>query len=1015
MRTGGPGADDRSRWRWLACALLALTWLTPTLPAKAAAPRFQHFGTADGLPQQQVLSLHQDRLGYLWVGSYSGLGRYNGREFRVFSTADGLASNSIQSFASSAEGELWVGTTRGLCRLLPAPERFDCTQPLPLASASVQALAMHGSSVLVGTPQGLFQLQPGASDEVPPTLRTLIADLNVVSLASAEDGGLWVGTQGGLLHWSALTGQYASVHLPLSQAPAVTALLGEGGRLWIGSSGGLLVMHKQQVSRPAGLPEDAVDMPISGLALGRDGSLWATGNRGVLRALDGRFELLGADKELANPVNHSVLADREGAVWIGSDGGLSRHLRGSFEAYSERDGLIGDFVRTLEQDAEGRLWLGTRQGVQVVGFSQGRWRFDQARRIGREHGLVDERIYDIAFPSPGRALIATAHGLVDWREGRGVVRIFEERDGLPSSPTRALHVESPDRVWVGTTAGIALLENDQLRPAADPLLAQARTLVIEADGRGRLWFGTLNHGLLRMDPDGRVQRLGRNEGISDEVVWDIAVDAADGVWAGTNGDGLLHIATDGSITRYDRERGMPDAFVWSVLATSDRGVWAYTNRGLVQLQGDAMRHYSEFDGLLHPEGAATGALLAANGDLWFAGAYGLVRYAPEQNDARPPSPFTVIESARAGASGVSPGARLPAGTRELSLQFAAPQLRSTQDLRYRYRLLGSDAQWSQPMPYRPITFASLAAGDYRFEVQARLGEGEWGPAAALPFSIEPSPWQRPWVQAAMAGSILLVVGALVYWRLHRGRMRRRQLEREVEQRTRALAEANARLEQASLSDPLTGLANRRYLARQITADLAQCRRAYRNPNAGTQRDLVFLMVDIDHFKQINDRHGHAAGDAVLQRFALTLQELIRESDYAVRWGGEEFLVVARDADGRQAAAMAERIVTHVRDQRFPLEPGVAPLQCTCSVGVAVFPFLPGDPDALEWEQVVKLADAAAYLAKRRGRDGWVEISAAESLTNADLPELLEAVRRDIEEAADRSLVRLRGRRGVVCV
>jgi diguanylate cyclase (GGDEF)-like protein len=1000
-------------WRLASVALLLAT----ASGAFALAPRFQHFNTTDGLPQQQVLSLHQDPTGYLWIGSYSGLGRYNGREFRVFSTADGLASNSIQSLESDAAGRLWVGTTRGLCLLLRDFDRFECTQPLPLATASVQVLLRDRGDLLVGTSRGLYRMQADQQSpaEADARLRTVVADLNVTSLARAEDGGLWIGIQGGLLYWSALTGQYASVHLPPQQAPVVTALLVERGRLWIGSSAGLFVLQDGSARIPDGMPQSALGMPISSLAQDSEQRLWATGNRGVLQRRGDDFVHLLPEEGLANPVNHSVLCDREGAVWIGSDGGLSRHLRGSFEGFNERDGLIGDFVRTIEQDGAGRLWLGTRQGVQIVEQVGRRWRFDQAQRIGRAEGLIDERIYDLAFPAPGRALIATAHGVAEWREGEGVLRIYTERDGLPANSIRALHSEADGLVWIGTASGLALLDGDGPRPAADPLLAQARVLAIEVDRLGRRWFATLNHGVLRMDPDGRVVRLGRNEGLSDEVIWDIAIDSADGLWAGTNGDGLLHIDRDGQITRYDRDRGMPDAFIWSVLATPSDGIWAYTNRGLVQLHEGALRHFSEFDGLLHPEGSATAALQTASGELWFAGAQGLVRYAPERVGLAPAPPVTVIEAARAGSEPVLPETRLPAGTREISLQFAAPQLRRTQDLRYRYRLIGADPEWSAPMEYRPITFATLAAGDYVFEVQARLGEGQWGPSTTLPFRIEPSPWQRPWVQLAAAAGVLALGAIFLLWRLQRGRRRRRELEKLVEQRTRALAEANARLELASLSDCLTGLRNRRYLAQQILADVARCRRAYRSPADGSQRDLVFLMVDIDYFKQINDQHGHAAGDLVLQRFAQILQDLIRESDYAVRWGGEEFLVVARDADGRQAGVMAERIVQHMRSQQFPLDPGEAPLSCTCSVGVAVFPFVPGDPDALEWEQVVKLADAAAYLAKRRGRDGWVEVSAPEDANSADLPELLEDMRRDIEAAAEQGRVRLRGRRGALCV
>lgn len=205
--------------------------------------------------------------------------------------------------------------------------------------------------------------------------------------------------------------------------------------------------------------------------------------------------------------------------------------------------------------------------------------------------------------------------------------------------------------------------------------------------------------------------------------------------------------------------------------------------------------------------------------------------------------------------------------------------------------------------------------------------------------------------------------------------------------------------QSALRDPLTDTGNRIAMDQVLQREVDLARR--------NLQPLSLLMLDIDHFKQINDSHGHAAGDSVLRRFAALLVDLIRESDYAVRWGGEEFLIVARQADARQAGAMAERIVQRVRDTRFPVDGGQGELGCTCSVGVAAAPFIPGDPESLEWEQVVALADAAVYHAKRRGRDGWVEVAAAPDTRSADLPDLLEGARTSIEASATRGLLTLR--------
>lgn len=977
-----------------------------------ALARPQHYDTADGLPQQQVLVLHQDSEGYLWVGTYSGLGRFNGREFKLFSTADGLVSNSVQAIASSADGQIWVGSTRGLCTLKPGAARFQCPELPGISTHSVQALTARGDNLLVGSAHGLYQLEPVAGGETldPPQVATIIADLNITSLARDPDGSVWIGTPTGLLRWFAVTGQYASVPLPLASAPVVSAMHVEGKRVWIGTSAGLLLLEDGRLTMPEGLPPEAGSMAVSGIARDSSGELWITGNRGLLRGTDTDLRLFGTQDGIASLVNHSVIRDREGAIWVGSDGGLSRFQAGSFEGYTRREGLLADFVRTLDEDTAGRLWLGTREGVQVLSADQGRLDAAEGFVLRAADGLVDERVYDIELPAPGRAWIGTEHGLAEWVEGRGIVRLLTEKDGLPVNAVRSLRAEGEERLWIGTMTGVALLQNGEIRPASDPLLSVARVLAMDATPDGKLWFASLHHGLLCMRADGSVQRLGRDEGLSNEILWDLGVDSKGGLWVGSNGDGLFHRSAEGVVKRYTRDEGMPDNFVWSVLVDAQDQVWAYTSRGLARINGDHIQAYSEADGLLHPEGTATAALRTRDGHLWFGSGFGLVRHVERQRAPEAP-PRVLIERVTAAGSRVDPGSLLPPGSRDLSFSFAALRLGHSAQLRYRYRLRGESADWSTPQAYQPITYAALPAGRYVFEVQARDGLREWGSPTEFEFEIAPAPWQRA-SSKILAGLALVLIAVLaVQLRLRQLATRRRELEALVDYRTHALAEANRQLEQASLTDPLTGLPNRRYLLRQVQADLAQCRRAYRLPAvAGLQRDLLFLLVDIDHFKAVNDRYGHAAGDSVLKQFASLLTLAVRESDYAVRWGGEEFLVVARHADADQAEVLAERIVAAARSHVFRIDSGES-LHCTCSVGVAALPFLPGDPDALEWEQIVDLADAAVYAAKRQGRDGWVVLSATPGLTSMDLPDLLDAARHRLDAPETARLLGVRASRG----
>lgn len=255
----------------------------------------------------------------------------------------------------------------------------------------------------------------------------------------------------------------------------------------------------------------------------------------------------------------------------------------------------------------------------------------------------------------------------------------------------------------------------------------------------------------------------------------------------------------------------------------------------------------------------------------------------------------------------------------------------------------------------------------------------------------------------VAGLLLALAAALATaWLMSRA------VQADFRDKNRALLRAYEAIEEASLTDPLTGLRNRRFLERHLAADVSLCLRRYRqwaqDPSSAVPvgGDLIFFLIDIDHFKAINDRHGHAAGDRVLAQMRERLQQACRESDYLVRWGGEEFLVVARGTHRAEAQGIAERIRTAVGSRAFDLGEGT-PLVKSCSVGFACFPFLPAEPDALNWLQVVELADHALYMAKHGGRDAWVGLNGTERALQENIRRWLAS---DTKEEASRVGMRI---------
>jgi len=185
---------------------------------------------------------------------------------------------------------------------------------------------------------------------------------------------------------------------------------------------------------------------------------------------------------------------------------------------------------------------------------------------------------------------------------------------------------------------------------------------------------------------------------------------------------------------------------------------------------------------------------------------------------------------------------------------------------------------------------------------------------------------------------------------------------------RELQRTNAVLEEASLTDPLTGLRNRRYFSATIDADVSQALRSHSDRHDPHTRDLVFYLIDADNFKEVNDHYGHDVGDKVLVEMARRLSSSIRHSDVLVRWGGEEFLIVSRYTDRREAEWLAQRVLSSVADTPFCLGQSGDTITRTCSLGWAAFPWFVDNPRAVSYEEVLTLADRGLHRAKESGKN-----------------------------------------------
>jgi diguanylate cyclase (GGDEF)-like protein len=290
----------------------------------------------------------------------------------------------------------------------------------------------------------------------------------------------------------------------------------------------------------------------------------------------------------------------------------------------------------------------------------------------------------------------------------------------------------------------------------------------------------------------------------------------------------------------------------------------------------------------------------------------------------------------------------------------------------RYRLEGLQTEFTKAnLP--EAHYSSLPPGNYTFQVTCDSPQLRQSISGADSFTVAGPWWQSLWWQrwlteiAGSGGVVLLLVG--IVWKRYSDRRENVRLEIAVAERSAALALANHELQEASISDPLTGVRNRRFFQSMIAADASQAIRAYRGSEVYSRdhRDLIFFLIDIDHFKAVNDEYGHDAGDRVLVQIAQRLNSVVRESDFLIRWGGEEFLVVCRSAERSEGELLASRMLKAINGAEFDLGSGRR-LTKSCSLGWAAFPWLPPAFSNLSVDEVLRLADRGLYLAKQQGRN-----------------------------------------------
>ena len=1014
-----------------AAALLLLLGVVPA-PALDSGPGaashflfegryvFATFGRDDGLGDLNAESLLQDRTGFLWVGTDNGLYRYDGRQFVRTGAELAALDTRVSVLHETPDGILFAGTSTGLARR--EGDRFVAIgeeSGLPASEILDGQIASDGAGhVWVGTSKGLFVGEAGSFRLVPRPGG--LPEVRITALHRDPAGALWVARGTSLTVTEGGRSREAGTGIPFPAGEQIDRIATDGeGRLWVRTIRTLWMKApgSRFVRDDNGLPASS---ETGRLALGENGEILVPTVRGLAQKRDGAWRLTGRREGLTGAVN-AALVDREGSLWIGLAGeGLARRLgQGAFRGGGEDEGLANNLVWAIARGGTskgtGALWVGTEEGLNRIDP-----RDESIRTYRRKDGLGGDAMQALAAFPDGRLYIGHWPGGVTRREpDRDLFRRCEFEGAEPSGiKVLSLFRTRRGDLIAGTDKGVFRLPagagGDRfLRfPTPESPFGWRKFAFVE-DAEGVLWAAG-EGGLFRLTgPEPR--RFGSEDGLRARDLSGIVL-MEDGSFAAgyRNSPGVDRILVRGSrltVTPLPEPPGAPPGKVVFLGRDAEGAIWAGTQLGVnVYPTRGTPVHYGRSDGLVTDDMDQNAFFVDSDGTVWLGTSRGLVRFTPGVPPMKRLPPPVVLLEAWAGGRALDPAvpARLSRRERDVRLSWAALTFVEPRRVKYLYRLVGLDAP---PVETHlgEVRYPALPSGNYRFEVTAVSAAGMPSEKmAAFSFSVARPWWEEGW--SWILGGLLLgvIVAAITQWRTRSLEGERLRLETAVAERSAELAAMNRELQEASLTDPLTGLRNRRFFSTEISREVAKVFRAFRPAGGGPPpegRDLVFYLVDLDHFKEINDLYGHDVGDGVLVEVAARLGNVVRKSDWLIRWGGEEFLIVSREGDRQQARLLAERILSVVSREPIDLGKGRSVWR-TCSVGWAVFPWLLAAPDAVSYDEVLRLADRALLLAKRSGRHQSVGLLPVGDGT-ADLEAAQSAVRQPVLDGEEQALCLVR--------
>ncbi|MGD2092988.1 MAG: two-component regulator propeller domain-containing protein [Candidatus Aminicenantes bacterium] len=682
------------------------------------------WGIEENLPQSTVVTIIQDKQGYLWLGTQEGLARFDGVDFKVYNkrNTEQISNNRIQVLYEDSAGNLWIGTNGGGL-VQRANETFTAyTTGDGLSNNIIFSIYQDREKNLwIGTEKGLnrmrenqitpYKSEPGLSNSI---IRYIHED---------REGGLWFGTHGaGLCHLE--KGKFTRYTSDQGLANDRVNVICEDRHknLWIGTNGGgLYVMKKGKLPFYAYTSEDGLaNNVIRDIHEDREGNLWiATQGGGLNRLTEGKLTCFDKKRGLSDNIVLSLCEDAEGNLWIGTwGGGLNCLKNGKFTPYTTMEGLSNNMILSIYEDRKGYIWFATDGGLNRMDpetekftvytkggrhpqpihgqpdavlsetSSQkfaGKTKFP--RVLVKTEGLASDLVVSIYEDRQGTLWIGTdGGGLNSMKNGK--FSTYTTRDGLSSNMIRPISEDREGNLWIGTFGGgLNRMKNGKFTIYTTKQgLANNRIRVIHQDRRGNLWIGSeggLNRLVLPNSGDAplSITTYTSKDGLAGNVVRAIYEDREGNLWIGTYSGGLNRLK-NGKFTSITANDGLFDETVYQILEDDEENLWMGCNKGIFKVPRQELEdfcdgklekieciNYDEGDGMKSRECNGItwpSAWKSRDGSLWFPTKNGALRIDPGKIETNRLPPPLKIEAITADNRKIL----LPFSTKDQTLTFS---------------------------------------------------------------------------------------------------------------------------------------------------------------------------------------------------------------------------------------------------------------------------------------------------------------------------------------------------------